>query len=84
LLKEKRHGIMLHLIAFQATVPTEVAISQRDYFLSMSPRGNTVFLKTTLKIWAGFALIYPIALLIVLSTRTSKEYFERIRFGTAG
>ena len=26
-------------------------------------------------IWAGFALIYPIALLIVLSTRTSKEYF---------
>jgi hypothetical protein len=35
-------------------------------------------------IWAGFALIYPIALLIVLSTRTSKEYFKRIRGGVAG
>jgi hypothetical protein len=35
-------------------------------------------------VWAGFALIYPVALLVVLSTRTSKDYFKRIRFGAAG
>jgi uncharacterized membrane protein len=31
--------------------------------------------------WTGISLIYPIALLVVLSTRTSREQFHRISTG---
>jgi hypothetical protein len=34
-------------------------------------------------IWAAVSMIYPIALLIVLSTRTSKDHLKRIRSGFA-
>jgi hypothetical protein len=32
-------------------------------------------------VMAGISLVYPVALLIVLSTRTSREYFKRLRTG---
>jgi hypothetical protein len=35
-------------------------------------------------IWAGISMIYPVALMIVLATRTSKEHLARLRIGVTG
>jgi hypothetical protein len=44
--------------------------------------GNTMAVVQAI-VWAGVAMLYPIALLIVLSTQTARRHFSAIQSGVA-
>jgi hypothetical protein len=96
MLRDSRRADRLHRIYVAVKIPLIAAAATATWWVyagmmsgmfvtSGGPGAQASFANSMATVqalvWAGISLVYPVALLIVLSTKTSRGYFEGLRSG---